>query len=437
MANSLDLKTLQDAVAGTAAAFRCRTKLQPVGGEGDKVFPPTYAGGQYATENRRIQYQDENGQAVEQVVPCVLLDSVQSQANRMELSLLDAWERGEASLPVIAVDFSQSDRVTDSELAEVGRNWRITSLEAPHRIADAILRDSVLADGDESGTPFSKSQYAGYWGAARLHNATPLFKLCPSALVFGTWGSPEKPGGLGAKFQRAIVSEIVGVNAEIGSAVSSRVDPLGIRKEARPIYQNGKDDNGEIGWTLDEKKAAKSGKSAVELGKGSERGRPSQVNHGNVVPSVNETTGGATISYALQTTTLSLAALRRLRFPLDGNGRSDRTVDYAARTALAAMGLASAALAREWGGDLRSRCQLHPVEPIEWELLDKPGADGTTFELSADQALSLFNDAVSAATKAGLPWLSDGLSLKPSDELVELVRKSQELETGLGEEEEG
>jgi len=358
---------------------------------------------------------------------------VQSQANRMELSLLDAWERGEASLPVIAVDFSRSDRVTNGELAEVGRNWRITSLEAPHRIADAILRDSVLVDGEESGKPFSKSEYAGYWGAARLHNATPLFKLCPSALVFGTWGSPEKPGGLGAKFQRAIVSEIIGVNAEIGSAVSSRVDPLGIRKEARPVYQNGSDDDGQIGWTLDDKKAAKSGKSAVELGKGSERGRPSQVNHGNVVPTISDT-GGATISYALQTTTLSLAALRRLRFPLNGQGRSNKQVDDAARTALAAMGLASAALAREWGGDLRSRCQLHPVEPIQWELLDKPGADGTTFELSADQALSLFNDAVSAATNAGLPWLEEGLSLKPSDELVELVRKSQELETGLGEE---
>jgi len=145
--------------------------------------------------------------------------------------------------------------------------------------------------------------------------------------------------------------------------------------------------------------------------------------------------GGATISYALQTTTLSLAALRRLRFPLNGQGRSNKQVDDAARTTLAAMGLASAALAREWGGDLRSRCQLHPVEPIQWELLDKPGADGTTFELSADQALSLFNDAVSAATNAGLPWLEEGLSLKPSDELVELVRKSQELETGLGEEE--
>ena len=34
----LSLTELQSAVAGTAAAFRCRTEYQPVGGEGDKVF---------------------------------------------------------------------------------------------------------------------------------------------------------------------------------------------------------------------------------------------------------------------------------------------------------------------------------------------------------------------------------------------------------------
>lgn len=37
----LDLESLRSAVTGSAAAFRARTRLQPAGGEGDKVFPPT------------------------------------------------------------------------------------------------------------------------------------------------------------------------------------------------------------------------------------------------------------------------------------------------------------------------------------------------------------------------------------------------------------
>ncbi len=50
----LTLETLQAAIAGRAAAFRCKSKLDPAGGEGDKVFPPTYAGAVYATEKRRL-----------------------------------------------------------------------------------------------------------------------------------------------------------------------------------------------------------------------------------------------------------------------------------------------------------------------------------------------------------------------------------------------
>jgi len=42
---SLTLVELKGAVTGMGAAFRSVTKLQPVGGEGDKVFPVTYSGG--------------------------------------------------------------------------------------------------------------------------------------------------------------------------------------------------------------------------------------------------------------------------------------------------------------------------------------------------------------------------------------------------------
>ncbi len=96
---SLDLNSLRSAIEDpSAAAFRSRARLQPAGGEGAKVFPPTYAGAVYATEKRRVPGRDEP-------VECVLLDSVQSQANRMEEALQQAVDEGRLRLPLIEVDF--------------------------------------------------------------------------------------------------------------------------------------------------------------------------------------------------------------------------------------------------------------------------------------------------------------------------------------------
>ena len=69
MSSMLTYKELRDAVTGGVAAIRSRSRLQPAGGPGDKIFPPTYATGKntlkYAVENRRIDGR---------TVPCVLLD---------------------------------------------------------------------------------------------------------------------------------------------------------------------------------------------------------------------------------------------------------------------------------------------------------------------------------------------------------------------------
>ena len=53
-ANPLSLDQLKSAVAGNAAAFRCRRKLQPGGGAGDKVFPPTSMPGPSMPSNSAI-----------------------------------------------------------------------------------------------------------------------------------------------------------------------------------------------------------------------------------------------------------------------------------------------------------------------------------------------------------------------------------------------
>src|SRR4051794_21650298 len=142
---TLTLEKLQT-MTRTGAAARCRVALQPAGGEGTKVFPPTYAGAVYATEKRRLP-----GHA--DPVDCVLLDSVQAQANRMEEALQEAIDSGRfkaagVALPLVEVDFTSFfpgvDKADALRLLEpVGK---VTSLQAPHRIVDAILRDSMVEE---------------------------------------------------------------------------------------------------------------------------------------------------------------------------------------------------------------------------------------------------------------------------------------------------
>ena len=72
----MDIAALNRMIAEDAA-LRRRQGLQPVGGKGDKIFPPTYPGEvrnappRHVYERRRLNGAD---------VWCVLVDSVQSWA---------------------------------------------------------------------------------------------------------------------------------------------------------------------------------------------------------------------------------------------------------------------------------------------------------------------------------------------------------------------
>lgn len=445
MSETLTLDILKQAVAGHAAAFRCVTEYQPAGGPSDKVFPPTYEGGKYAVEKRVIGGQE---------IPCVLLNSVQSEANHMELALRDAWEEvvngtRRIAVPVVRTTFN-------FEVKGVSKTATVTSLDAPHRVADAIFRDS-LRDENGSRVIFRKSSIGRLLDAADIRNATGLFRICPTALIFGLWDSAGPRGGLGAKFQRALVSEVVGVGARPGVTTGGKVDHLNILIDAGALYERRERTDSLPEWTLDESLASvDKHDKPVPVGK---QGKPSEANLGGVTPdfayaknnqgniiyedvkdergnSVYDREkkgpprirGGFTIEKALQTTVLSLVALRRLRFPLEDKKPDEQAVaNQAAHTTLAALGLCAATLAREQGADLRSRCQLFPTGAFVWELLDTPGGEPRRFELKADDAVTLFNNAVAEATTAGLPWEQEVIELIPSDDLLALVKRSQEI----------
>ncbi|MGE5611018.1 MAG: type I-U CRISPR-associated RAMP protein Csb1/Cas7u [Bacillota bacterium] len=458
----------------SAAAFRCRRRLQPAGGPGDKVFPPTYAGAVYAVEQRRVPGRQDP-------VTCVLLDSVQSQANRMEEALQHAIDEALIALPYVRVDFSKADLLDTIT--------RVTSLEAPHRLADAILRDSESKDDKK---PFRRSKAGSELNGVSNRFATPLFRLSPNTLVFGMWDSAGPKGGLGAKFERAIVSEIVAVDVLFGLKTASRIDPLQISRGAGPLYRTASG-----GWTLNTAEAMPGKKKGTFVlfkrnskgedveydpasGKYPEQGRPSEANHGNVTPGFAKYTkgaegpdvlqavdfkvnldvdqqsgrwrtqqtyssstreareggiapGGITCDHVEQMTTLSFIQLRRLHFPMEPNSKATAEQNLAARTMLAAIGLAGAALAFERGVDLRSRCVLFPDDPMTWELLDAPGQPLRKFNVDSQTILALLEAAAEAVIAAKLPWETAPVELTPSKQLIELVRKSQELATKNGE----
>jgi CRISPR-associated protein Csb1 len=302
----------------------------------------------------------------------------------------------------------------------------ITSLQVPHRLADAILRDSEIeedVDGKKVNLPFRKSGKGKALNTISQQNATALYQLCPTALIFGMWDSTGPKGGLGAKFERAIVSEVVGIGATVGDLLRGvRRDPLEIRAAVKVLKPADKN------WSLVSANAKSAGVS------------PSEVNHSSV-PYPKQRDGktdknlyaGTTIEYAEQLTTLSLIVLRRLRLPVnkrDGEKEDDfakrsKHAEDAGRTVLAALGLCAATLAFESGMGLRSRCLLWPETPMEWELLQKPGEEPKRFSLTGDEAVDLLAEAVKAATTAGLKWEEAPIELVPQQKLLDLVRLSQ------------
>jgi CRISPR-associated protein Csb1 len=412
--SKLTLSALSGAVGGEAVAIRSITKLVPAGGQTDKIFPPTYVKDKqsvtkYAMETRKVDGRD---------VQTVLLDSVPSQANRIEEALLEGWRRGELQFPVISIDFRAVDELSDLE--------EITSLQAPHRVADALLRDSV----DEHGTPFRQTAVGRACTDARPNHATAMYRHCPTALIFGVWDSTGPRGGSGAKFQRVLVSEIVGYDVVAGVKTQSRIDPTAIERKAGPVFESKADPTE---WTSIKSEAAtEKGKPKLfsRKGAGENKGTPAAINHGNIPPSIDYEAGGVTMSHAVHTVVLSLAGLRRLRFQqrVDGSaipgGDRDRA-ETAARVALAALALTGIVYQHRNGYDLRSRSLLVAAEPLTFELLDRDG--GAPVPILVDDPAALLREAATAAAAHGLGWDSAPLRLTPTAKLAHLIRESRKL----------
>lgn len=154
-------------------ALHLRQKLLPVEGEGGVIFPPTYAEIGYSIDSL------SDGTKVAQI------DSVGAQANRME-PLFKKAKPGQPDNPLATL-------VPQIEIA-LGNERTVSILDAGHRLGDAIVRSSDLADDAQKA--FKLFLDTGDAGA--------IAKLSPTSLVFGAWDSRDTQAKLPRVVQAVI-----------------------------------------------------------------------------------------------------------------------------------------------------------------------------------------------------------------------------------------
>lgn len=389
MARQIDLETLLAACSDESFddGIRIDTELEPSGGPGSPVKPAVYEGGVYQTDRRWASPSDE------QPTDVIVIDNVPSQANRLEEAL--RRHRASCGVPELVLDLSELTGMP----AHLPR--RISSLEFPHRNADAYLRDSQLDGQDFVKTDVGKSIFG-----ATAQTCGPLMAWFPQALVYGFWQSHLGKKRHNTKHARAWVSEIVGWKP---AATDTRVpglkgDPLNLNTD-EPLMSNPDD---RLDWEL--------GKAEIA---GKKKDKLSEIGHGQV-PFMGDKAAVAAVSFArvTQRATVSFAQLRRVSL-----GPDRQVADAAARALLVALGLHAHVLAFGRGFALRSGADLRPAKSTTtWlaaagdALCGVGGAEGTG---------ALLGDAVAHARSEGVPldgWGSEPLHLTPKDNLRKAIR---------------
>lgn len=386
----LEANVLADACAddGVDAGITIRTELQPLAGPGEPVKPAVYAGGLYQKDRRWDGEADRR-----EPVDVVVIDNTPSQANRLEDALL-RWQEP-LGLPQITLDLSGLEPLP-SHLPRV-----LSSLQFPHRQADAYLRDATL-----DGKPFERSEVGERLFQATRENALALLEWFPQTLLYGFWQSHLGKKMSQAKLARSWVSEIAGIRP---ATTETRVlglkgDPLNLSTDEKVEF----DPDDVAGWQLTESK--REGKKGEKL---------SEIGHGQVpFKSGEEALAGLSFERIEQRATVSFAGLRQIRV---GNPEENA----AARALVAALGLVAHVAAFGASFKLRSGCDLRPVS-TNWAWLGGAG-DETLDPLTLDAARELFAACVEAGEKLGLPvgkrWPAP-LTLVPSEPLAAVIRKT-------------
>jgi CRISPR-associated protein Csb1 len=374
---------LADRLAGALGPGRVHTAIvvhgvyQPVGGAGRTVMPPTYP----VSDSER----DPNARYLigERLVDgerrrAAVMDQEPSQANRVEEALLEARDAGLLRLPMFELR-----AVTPVE------EIRLTSLDFPHRYADAYLRDSLL-----DGVRFDDSPVGKRLRATTRADVRPLYEREPCSLLFGAWDSHRK--GRWPRFARLYAAMMYGLDPVTGRRMGGRMDPFNLT------------------GAVDDSAKAETDWQFIAEGVKSKGQKLSEIGHGNIAP--NLVPGGVTVSEIRRVASISLAGLERLRF-----GDAPAEAAGLGRAALAALALAGDRLA--FGGPsvwLRSGCDL--ARASETLGLERPGGNLDELTVTAQDALDAFHELRDRAAAAGLEMGSDIITVEPTRPLAEAIR---------------
>lgn len=367
-----------------AAALRFRTRMQPAGGVGARLMPPTYSsdgGTVYLREKRKV-----DGELIE----CVLLDGQASQSNRLEEGLLEMIASGRVKIPDIHVD-----------QAEFGTH---SALEMSHRSFDAWVEDALDGDGRFGDTEL----YGRLASVINRGVARPMVERFPVGLLLGCWAS-RRPNPQGStRLARAVTSEIIGYDMQEGERASSKLDFQHVSRDVK----------------LSERGAADDGGFKTIDGKAAKGKKPSELGYGNVVPQA-AVHGGVSVGYAEQQTVVSLAAMRATRMAEMGVvSAPDPETDLLARELLTLLALALLEAQTERGWDLRSGCHLVPEREPTIEVVGRLGnvvASAPAYGLGVVESLAARTDE---AAGRGLDWTVPPIKLVASASQLDLLRRS-------------
>ncbi len=391
MAKRIDMEMLLEACSEDSFedGIRIDTELEPCGGHGSPVKPAVYKGGVYQTDRRWASSSDDEPADV------IIIDNVPSQANRLEEAL--RRNRSSSRVPELVLDLSSLAGLP----AHLPR--RISSLEFPHRNADAYLRDAQLDGTDFVGTEIGRAIFG-----ATAQTCGPLMAWFPQALLYGFWQSHLGKKRSNTKHARAWVSEIIGWKP---AAAETKVfglkgDPLNLNTDE--ALTSNPDDR--LNWEM--------GKAKMEGGK---QDKLSEMGHGQV-PFMGDQATAAAVSFARvsQRATVSFAQLRRVSL-----GPEKQVADAAARALLVALGLHAHVLAFGRGFALRSGAELRPTRISTTWL----GADmDVACELgSPKQTAELLARMLARAQTVDVPldgWDSEPLLLAPKSNLRKAIKAS-------------
>ena len=388
MARTINLETLLRGCADDSFddGIRIDTELEPLSGPGGMVKPAVYEGGTYQADRRWASPDDD------EPTPVIVIDNVPSQANRLEEALR---RDSETPVPELVLDLSGLPNLP----AHLPR--RLSSLEFPHRNADAYLRDAKLGDEDFIRTELGQAIFG-----ATAHECGPLMAWFPQALLYGFWQSHLGKKRHNTKHARAWVSEIVGWQP---AATETRT--LGLKGDSLNLNTDeaiSSNEDDRIDWGI--------GGERIEGGK---KDKLSEIGHGQV-PFMGTDAAAAAVSFARvsQRATVSFAQLRRVSLGQDGP-----EADAAARALLVALGLHAHQLAFGRGFALRSGAELRPRASAAVWL----GSDGDEACSSgiAGETRSLLSDAMKHAKSVEVPldgWNQPSVALTPKDNLCKAIR---------------